>query len=62
MNEELAAGIRHVAEYAGSRLALADALDTIMMTSGLQELILAGRLAGHRADSAAAGQRVSGGP
>ncbi len=35
---ELEAGIRHVAEYAGSRLALADAIDTIMITSTLQEL------------------------
>ena len=35
---ELGAGIRHVGEYAGSRLALADALNTIMTISALKEL------------------------
>jgi len=35
---ELGAGIRHVGEYAGSRLALADALNTIMTTSALKEI------------------------
>jgi GNAT superfamily N-acetyltransferase len=36
--EELEAGIRYVAEYAGSRLALAGALNTIVTTSALQKL------------------------
>jgi GNAT superfamily N-acetyltransferase len=35
---ELGAGIRHVAEYAGSRLALADSLNTIMTSNNLKEL------------------------
>jgi GNAT superfamily N-acetyltransferase len=35
---EPGAGIRHVSEYAGSRLALADALNTIMATNGIKEL------------------------
>jgi GNAT superfamily N-acetyltransferase len=32
------AGIRHVSEYAGSRLALADALDVLLARGGLKEL------------------------
>ena len=35
---ELGAGIRHVSEYAGSRLAMVDALKTLLTTSNLQEL------------------------
>ena len=34
----MGAGIRHVGEYAGSRLALADALDRIVTTSAIKEL------------------------
>jgi len=37
---ELGAGIRHTGEYAGSRLALADAFNIIMTTSDLKELSL----------------------
>jgi len=35
---ELGAGIRHVGEYAGSRLALADSLNIIMTSNNLKEL------------------------
>jgi GNAT superfamily N-acetyltransferase len=35
---ELGAGIRHVGEYAGSRLAMVDALKTLFTTTDLQEL------------------------
>jgi GNAT superfamily N-acetyltransferase len=35
---ELGAGIRHVGEYAGSRLAMVDALKALLTTSDLQEL------------------------
>jgi predicted acetyltransferase len=34
----LSSGIRHVGEYAGSRVALADAVSVLMSTGGLQEL------------------------
>jgi GNAT superfamily N-acetyltransferase len=35
---ELGAGIRHVSEYAGSRLAMVDALEALFTTGGVQEL------------------------
>ena len=61
---ELEAGMRHVSEYAGSRLALVDALNALLTTGNLRETLLASRLARYGTDATAAGlwRLRSGGP